>query len=527
MKSKLVLTAAALVLIVGGAVAQNDSNQTMNQTENQTPQGDESLNTVILATNSNYPDALMASSASEKLGLPVLLTEPDNLSDSTSEFIEERDVNEVIIVGGDAVVSNDVQSEVESITDETVRLWSENASGTSIQVSEYFWKEGYDSATVVQTSAYEDLDTGYAVTSAAANTAETEPLLISREGNISEDVLNELENRGVQEVELYTEDASASQTQLENLGIDVTVNEGSPEDIQTQVYNEIRGTETNKTLVTVAGEEFEHGLPAYAVPTPTTYVVNADNTESYTEFINDTDFSRTMVIGDEQLSNTLVEEARAMDITAAPFNQGTTVETSVNLAQNTLDTWTDLQNERYVPWQNLDSEMNETENETENVTENNVTDNETGNVTDGNITENVTENETGNETNGNVTEDMNQTENQTENETADNATQAVNVTDLNITAEGDNIVAEVSYNVSGESVSEVKNVTQQDDQVMFVFNLDTEEEEFETDNMVRNYDMRNNIEVEEDQEYQVTARVNVDNQTVEETEEFVTPTSGL
>lgn len=524
MKHKLVLIVATLVFVAGGAVAQTSSNQTV--------QDNDSLSTVIVATNSNYPDALTASSASEKQGIPVLITNPDNLSSSTSQFIEENNVSRVVIVGGDAVVSEQVESQAENLGAETVRLWSENASGTSVEVANYFWEDGYDSATVVQTSVYENHDSGYSLTAAAANTAEGEPLLISREGDLSDDVLNELESRNIQEVELYTTNASNSREQLENLGIDVTVNEGDVDDIQNQVYNEISSSPENKTLVTVAGEEFENGLPAYAVPTPTTYIVNAENTEGYAQFINQSDFSRTMVIGDEQLSNTLVEQARSANMTAASFNQGNAVETAVSLAQNTIDAWINLQNERYITGQN-DTEMNETLNQTNNQTAN-MTGNTTGNVT-GNLTENETGNVTGNVSDQNITQynatvGANQTENNTTDNTTDNSTDnstdnttSVNVSDINITTEGNKVVAEVSYNTSGDSLSEIKNVTQEDGQITFVFGLNPDENDFESDRerMVRSYDMRNSIEVEQGQNYQVTARVDVDNETVEQTEKSV------
>lgn len=44
-------------------------------------QQEDQVDKVILASESNYPDALMSSKVSQKLGIPVLLTEKEEIND--------------------------------------------------------------------------------------------------------------------------------------------------------------------------------------------------------------------------------------------------------------------------------------------------------------------------------------------------------------------------------------------------------------------------------------------------------------
>jgi len=65
---------------------------------------------VILATGTNYADALSASALAGSLKAPLLLTRPDALSPGVLAEIKRLDVNTVYIMGSAAAVSNAVES---------------------------------------------------------------------------------------------------------------------------------------------------------------------------------------------------------------------------------------------------------------------------------------------------------------------------------------------------------------------------------------------------------------------------------
>lgn len=71
---------------------------------------------VIIAYSQDFPDALAASSIAGAKGYPILLTRTDALSSDTIEEINRLGATEAIIVGGTAVVSQDVETQLETTT---------------------------------------------------------------------------------------------------------------------------------------------------------------------------------------------------------------------------------------------------------------------------------------------------------------------------------------------------------------------------------------------------------------------------
>ena len=70
---------------------------------------------VILASGANYPDALAASSLAGGLDAPILLTDPNSLSDAARDRLETFCPSRVFIVGGNAAVSPDVERQVKDL----------------------------------------------------------------------------------------------------------------------------------------------------------------------------------------------------------------------------------------------------------------------------------------------------------------------------------------------------------------------------------------------------------------------------
>ena len=66
----------------------------------------------VVATGQNFPDALTASSLAGAMDAPVILTASDHLSDAARRELQELNVREVIILGGEAAVSPVVEQEI-------------------------------------------------------------------------------------------------------------------------------------------------------------------------------------------------------------------------------------------------------------------------------------------------------------------------------------------------------------------------------------------------------------------------------
>jgi putative cell wall-binding protein len=75
--------------------------------------------TAILASGTNFPDAMAAATLSYADQLPIILTTPTTLSTEAAQEIQGLGIGQVILVGGPAAVSNSVEQQVADSTSST------------------------------------------------------------------------------------------------------------------------------------------------------------------------------------------------------------------------------------------------------------------------------------------------------------------------------------------------------------------------------------------------------------------------
>lgn len=116
-----------------------------------------SASTVYLATGSNYPDAVAASSiaASSANSGPVLLTDSSTLSPAAQSEIQKLNPNKVVILGGTTAVSTAVEASVSST------LGTLGNSGTVVRIA---GSDRFATAADVASSAYSSASTVYLAT---------------------------------------------------------------------------------------------------------------------------------------------------------------------------------------------------------------------------------------------------------------------------------------------------------------------------------------------------------------------------
>ena len=97
--------------------------------------GFDKADTVIIASASNFPDALSATSLAGYYDAPVLLTDKDSLSSQTKSEIERLGATKAIIAGGDAAVSKDTENQIKAISNMKVeRLSGSTRYETSLAI---------------------------------------------------------------------------------------------------------------------------------------------------------------------------------------------------------------------------------------------------------------------------------------------------------------------------------------------------------------------------------------------------------
>ena len=374
MKLKTAVIAIAAVMLLGPAVAQNATNQTnttndTNDTNVTVPENEtaQQLERVIVATDANYPDSAISDPASEKLGVPVLLTSPEELEDSTASILEDYEVEQAVIVGGPAVVSEDVEDEINGITEnDSIRLWGETAGETSVDVSRYFWPEDIEEATVVQTALTEG-EEGYKdshrLLTAAVNNAEG-PVFVSDTGEMSEEVLSELDRRNIGQVTVYSTNGTDVEGTFEDSDISANINEGSVEELTSELYTDLQDNADNRTLFAVNGSDFKYSIPAYSYPNSAIYALSGDNTSEDIEFINESDYSQVMFAGPSQ-DQEIQQNLNNPEINTGFIEINNSSEASAELLDSTSNVWINAQNELFTDWASNFEEGGEAEDSVE------------------------------------------------------------------------------------------------------------------------------------------------------------------
>jgi hypothetical protein len=553
MKRKTAVIAALVLLGTGLVMAQNQTNQT-NQTQEEQNFTQEELDTVIVATNTNYPDAFISSAPSEKLGIPVLLTEPGNLSESTAEVFQERDVDTAIIIGGEAVISQDAEQEIEQQVNETVRIWDETAGGTSADVASFFWPEGFSEATLIQAETTGNYEDGYRLMSAVSAEESEGPVMVSEPGEISPGLMNELQRQGVDQLTVYTADAGNLEQQLEDAGIDAEINEDSVDQLTQEIYSE---SDVGDRQMVVTSGNFTQGLAVNAYANAYPYVAGENLTQT-ADFIQESDVQNVTLTGDQEQSNQIAQELENRDISSETVTEESSVETAVTFLDMTAEEWIEIQQNELQDWidsfesdaeieESVESMLEDARNATDQTdsqeadrfledAENNL---ENGEVFQAHLNvfralseaqfelwnqtqqdDEATTNQTENQTEvipGQDNETSDETENQTPNETG-NETSEVGTSNLTLEVSGDEVTASGSYTAETTGFTRIETLTVNGDEIDFTFELESPQEA--AGQAVTTYEFEDSAQVEQGN-YSASAELIVDGETIEQTEREV------
>ncbi len=90
------------------------------------------------------PDALVSGAAAFKDQAPILQVSQDDVPEVTEEAIGELGIEELYLVGGDAVISHEVELKLQNYTDEINRLEGEGRFDTSKNFAEEMFPEEHD-----------------------------------------------------------------------------------------------------------------------------------------------------------------------------------------------------------------------------------------------------------------------------------------------------------------------------------------------------------------------------------------------
>lgn len=273
-----------------------------------TPVAAEEVDRVLLASEENYPDALIGSSVSEKLGFPVILTEKEELSEEAEEALEEYAPEKVVVLGGPAVVSEEVIGELEDEYS-VDRLWGMTRYRTAQEAIDRFWPEGSEEAVLVEDTIE---DRRGEVMAAARGFAGERPVLPVPEGKIPAGVLNQLEEMDVEEVDVIATEISEEMRQdLEELDVE-TGEEVTAEDRE-QLRDEARerakeGVRPGDNLLVVASQGHRDVISGNSLPDHVPFLVSdEEEIDEVVELVNEEEIEEVKIVGNPELASSIGE----------------------------------------------------------------------------------------------------------------------------------------------------------------------------------------------------------------------------
>lgn len=292
-----------------------------------------SADNAIVTTGRNFPDALAASYLSQQLdGAPILLTEPGELTQSTSDELDRLGVSTVYLLGGEAAVSAAVEAALAGSFD-IVRIDGENRYETAQQIAEFDPDpdDGSDVGTLGASGRTAFIATGEKFPDALAagplSYAASFPIILTESGTLSDEASEALDNLDIEyAVILGGEVAISAGVQAAIEAKDITTTRLAGEDRQATavaVADFARGplgfTQDQAFLAT--GVNFPDALSAgpYGgrLEAPIVLTVNADQVGSSTLNFLDAQSGRIntlLTLGGQVAITTATEDAAAAAI---------------------------------------------------------------------------------------------------------------------------------------------------------------------------------------------------------------------
>ena len=178
---------------------------------------------VILVTNQNYPDSAVASVVAKKFGMALIVIDGMNISLDEINNIKAYNPQNIYIVGGPAVISEDVEKILkENFSANILRIYGMTKFGSSCEVAKFAFNQSFEAIVVVDKGDYPPEKGHYKRVAFASKLAQIRgvPLLITPEGSLSVEVEETLKKLGIKRVLLIGKDDNVL-NQLKELGIEV------------------------------------------------------------------------------------------------------------------------------------------------------------------------------------------------------------------------------------------------------------------------------------------------------------------
>jgi len=157
------------------------------------------FDTVAIATQGNFPDALAMAPFSAKNTMPILFSEVGALRADTKEALQTWGVKNVVIAGGTAVISSAVETELTAMGIKVTRLAGQDRYDTCLEIIKYFEPQGgYTNISMATGELYPDCLAG-SVLAAKNNT----PIVLVEKNTIKSTIVDYLKTHTIDKAYVF------------------------------------------------------------------------------------------------------------------------------------------------------------------------------------------------------------------------------------------------------------------------------------------------------------------------------------
>lgn len=283
MKNLAVLGVFALALLLAAGVAES------------------TVDTVILATTVNYPDAIIAAPASVKFGAPVLFTEQESIPQETLDTLASLNPKTVVIVGGPFVVKQAVEDSLKGKGYNVVRLWGYTQYGTAVEIAKFFWPDGIEKAVIVYDTlkAPAEDNTKELLAAKVIATREKIPIFLVPADGLPDEVNSTLVLLGARKVVIVGSRAATIEAKLKDFVVEKIAGKDDEETLE-------KANLVRDKVVIAAVADFRHAVAASVEPNGHAAVLLVSSESQITRTVNKvlgmTNVTEVKVVGKPELA---------------------------------------------------------------------------------------------------------------------------------------------------------------------------------------------------------------------------------
>lgn len=149
---------------------------------------DPGVSSVLVATGTNFPDALAAGPLARRLRSPVLLVDPTGVPDDVADELRRLDPGRVLVLGGRNAIADATLDQLADITGVTpTRIAGADRYATAVATAAQRWQPGLEQVFVATGTNFPDALAGGALAGSI-----DAPLLLTEPGRLPEVTANEL-----------------------------------------------------------------------------------------------------------------------------------------------------------------------------------------------------------------------------------------------------------------------------------------------------------------------------------------------